>query len=97
MELINEILDLPQIESRKLPLSLKPIPLTEAECECQPMIAPQAQTHGIRVTCPPFKIPNFVNAGRKRVKQVLINLLSDAIKYHKVDGTVVMGCIASTP
>ena len=97
LELINEILDLALIESGRLPLSLEPISLTEVVRECHAMIEPQAQTRGIRMTFPQFKLPYFVKADRTRVKQVLINLLSNAVKYNKVGGTVVVDCIASAP
>ncbi len=97
LELINEILDLAQIESGKLPVSMEPILLTEVMRECQAMIEPQAQKRDIRMTFPRFEIPYFVKADRTRVKQVLINLLSNAVKYNKVGGTVVVDCNASNP
>ena len=97
LELINEILDLALIEAGKLPLSLEPISLNEVVRECQVMIEPQAQKHGIRVTFPRFEIPYFVIADRTRLKQVLINLLSNAIKYNRVDGTVDVAFIARPP
>jgi CheY-like chemotaxis protein len=97
LDLINEILDLAQIESGKLSLSLEPTLLAEVMHECQAMIEPQAQKRGIQVTFPRFEVRHFVNADRTRVKQVLINLLSNAIKYNNVDGTVVVGCIANAP
>ena len=43
LELINEILDLAQIESGKLALSLEPTSLAEVMSECQAMIEPQGQ------------------------------------------------------
>ena len=97
LELINEILDLALIESGKLSLSLEPISLADVMLECQAMIEPQAQKRGISVTFPKFAVPYFVKADRTRVKQVLINLLSNSIKYNKVDGSVVVDCIVSTP
>jgi len=97
LELINEILDLALIESKKLPLSLEPISLTEIMGECHAMIEPQAQKRAIRMTFPRFEIPYFVKADRTRLKQVLINLLSNAIKYNKTGGTVVVDYTASTP
>jgi PAS domain S-box-containing protein len=97
LELINEILDLAQIESGKLALSLEPISLAEVMSECQAMIEPQGQKRGISMTYPGFDTPCFVNADRTRVKQVLINLLSNSIKYNQPKGTVLVGCERSAP
>ena len=97
LELINEILDLALIESGKLSLSLEPISLSEVMRECQAMIEPQAQKRGISVTFHHIEGRYFVEADRTRVKQVLINLLSNSIKYNKGGGTVVVDCIAETP
>jgi len=96
LELINEILDLAQIESGKLSLSLEPTSLAEVVLECQAMIEPQAQGRGIRMTFPQFDLPWFVAADRTRLKQVLINLLSNAVKYNQAGGTVVVDCVGST-
>jgi CheY-like chemotaxis protein len=56
--------------------------------ECRAMIEPQAQKRGIGMRFPQFPIPHFVKADRTRVKQVLINLLFNAIKYNKPGGSV---------
>ncbi len=88
LELINEILDLALIESGKVILSREPVSLVEVMLECQAMIEPQAQKRGISMTFPRFDVPYFVMADRTRVKQILINLLFNAIKYNKPNGTV---------
>ena len=90
LELINEILDLAQIESGRLALSLEPTSLAEVMLECQAMIEPQGQKRGLTMTFPRFDLPCFVDADRTRLKQVLINLLSNAIKYNQPNGTVVV-------
>jgi len=90
LELINEILDLAQIESGRLALSSEPTSLAEVMLECQAMIEPQGQKRGIKMTFPAFDLPCFVNADRTRLKQVLINLLSNALKYNLPNGTVVV-------
>src|SRR3954466_5013289 len=92
LQLINEILDLAQIESGKLALSLEPTSLAEVMLECQTMIEPQGHKRGITMTFPQFDTPYFVDADRTRLKQVLINLLSNATKYNQANGTVVVGC-----
>jgi PAS domain S-box-containing protein len=97
LKLINEILDLAQIESGRLALSLEPTSLAEIMSECQAMIEPQGQKRGIRMTFPQFDTPYFVKADRTRLKQVLINLLSNAIKYNQPNGAVVVDCTPSGP
>jgi PAS domain S-box-containing protein len=96
LDLINEILDLALIESGKLLLSLEPMSLNEVMSDCQAMIEPQAQKSGIHLTFPQFDSPYFVKADRTRVKQILINLLSNSIKYNRADGTVVVNYSANT-
>lgn len=96
LELINEILDLALIESGKVTLSREPISLVEVMLECRAMIEPQAQKRGIIMTFPHFEAPCFVSADRTRLKQVLINLLFNAIKYNQPSGTVTVEC-ASRP
>ena len=97
LDLVNEILDLAQIESGKLTLSTEPFSLAEVMLECQTMIDSQARKRDIGITFPPFEIPCFVKADRTRVKQVLINLLFNAIKYNRPGGTVVVECAPSPP
>ncbi len=95
-KLINEILDLAVIESGKVSLSPEPVLLAEVMLGCQTMIEPQAQQRSVRVTFPLFEVPCFVNADRTRLKQVLINLLSNSIKYNRAGGTVVVDYTSST-
>ncbi|HEY5580884.1 MAG TPA: PAS domain S-box protein, partial [Rhodoferax sp.] len=92
LELINEILDLALIESGRLSLSMEPIALPEVLLDCQAMIEPQAQKSDIRISFPQFNAPCFVNADRTRVKQVIVNLMSNAIKYNRVGGAVEVTC-----
>jgi len=88
LELINEILDLALIESGKLILSQEPVSLGAVLLECRAMIEPQARNRGIPMDFPRFDAPCFVNADRTRLKQVLINLLANAVKYNRPGGTV---------
>jgi signal transduction histidine kinase/ActR/RegA family two-component response regulator len=97
LELINEILDLALIESGKVTLSREPVSLAEVMLECRAMIEPQARKRGVGMTFPRFESPFFVKADRTRVKQVLINLLFNAIKYNKPGGAVAVECTLSPP
>jgi signal transduction histidine kinase/AmiR/NasT family two-component response regulator len=97
LELINEILDLSLIESGKVTLSREPVSLSEVMLECRAMIEPQAHKRSIDMQFPHFESPYFVKADRTRVKQVLINLLFNAIKYNKPGGAVAVECALCPP
>jgi len=97
LELINEILDLALIESGKATLSSEPVLLAEVILECRAMIEPEAQKRGIRMTFSQFDPDCFVKADRTRIKQVLINLLFNAIKYNRTGGMVAVDCVPQPP
>jgi CheY-like chemotaxis protein len=52
----------------------------------------QAKKRGVRMTYAAFDNPIFVKADRTRLKQVLMNFLSNAIKYNKPGGAVTVDC-----
>lgn len=97
LDLINELLDLAQIESGQLPLTLAPVSLAEVMQECQALIEPQATKRGIGVTFPAFALLGSAWADRTRVKQVMLNFLSNAIKYNKAEGAVAVEYALSGP
>jgi signal transduction histidine kinase/ActR/RegA family two-component response regulator len=90
--LINEILDLTAIESGKLVLSSQVLSLNEVLDECRAMIEPQAQGADIDLRFPSFEQPCLVQADATRTKQVLLNLLTNAIKYNRSPGSVDVRC-----
>ncbi len=88
LELINEILDLAMIESDRTTLLQEPVSLHEVLLECQAMVETQAKMRDISMTFPQIEKHCFVFADRIRIKQVLVNLLTNAIKYNRADGSV---------
>ncbi len=95
LELINEILDLSLIESDKMRMVPEPVSLELVMLECQVMLEGQADTHGVAMSFKEMERPYFVKADRTRLKQVLINLIFNAIKYNKPGGTVAVECTLS--
>jgi|GEM_PF-2561635 len=92
LEMINEILDLSAIESGKLSLLREAVSLTEVMSECQSMLEPQTHKLDIHINFLPFDNTWFVYADRIRLKQVLLNLLSNSIDYNREHGTVEVKC-----
>jgi PAS domain S-box-containing protein len=92
LNLINEILDLTRIEARQIQHYMEPVHLGEMLSECQGMIEPQAQQNGIAMHFEPMDMPLLVLADSTRLKQVFINLLTNAIKYNRPQGSVEVLC-----
>lgn len=91
LDLINEILNLAQIESGRLSLSLETVDLDEVLSDCRNMVQPQCEQRGIRLLFPDAH-GLCVEADRMRLRQVLLNLLSNAVKYNRDGGSVVLEC-----
>ena len=91
LSLINEILNLAQIESGRLTVSIESVLLGELLEDCQTMIAPLGARRGVRLQFP-GRCEFGVKADRVRLKQVLLNLLSNAVKYNRDHGAVVVEC-----
>jgi PAS domain S-box-containing protein len=94
LALINEVLDLSLIESGKLSFSAEKMALADVLNDCRTMMEPLAKKRGITMTFPRFNAPYFVMADRTRVRQILVNLISNAIKYNRPNGSIVVNCIA---
>lgn len=87
LELVNEVLDLSSIESGRLTLSPVPIILDELMDECLPLAYPMAQERGITFSLPPRSGCALI-ADRVRLKQAIVNLLTNAVKYNRREGRV---------
>ncbi len=88
LSLINEVLDISRIDSRKLSISLEPVALNEVVDEVVRLMEPLARGAEIGVEVVESDLRSFVRADRQRLKQVLLNLLSNAIKYNRHGGRV---------
>ncbi|MBT4258950.1 MAG: response regulator, partial [Nitrospina sp.] len=91
LTLINEILDLAAIESGKSTLSIEPINLENLIEEVLSLTRPQAEKYGIKLINNIQSVSNFsILCDKTRLKQVLLNLISNAIKYNSQDGAVTL-------
>ena len=90
--LINEILDLTAIESGRLALNSQVMSLDEVFEDCESMTGPQAHGAGVAVHFSRLEPSCLVLADATRTKQVLLNLLTNAIKYNRSGGRVEVSC-----
>ncbi|MBI4382507.1 MAG: response regulator [Nitrospinae bacterium] len=91
LELINEILDLSRIEAGKMTLSPENVDLVPLLEETVSFLLPFAQQRKVSIVdTVPKSIPIVVFADFTRLKQALLNLLTNAVKYNNLGGTVVI-------
>jgi PAS domain S-box-containing protein len=89
LELIDEVLDLARIEAGAMTVSVEPVALGELVAQAVQMAQPLAGRHGITLILPSAGGPEvWVGADRRRLLQVLGNLLSNGIKYNRPQGSV---------
>jgi PAS domain S-box-containing protein len=95
LDLINEILDISRIESGQMSLSAEPVEISEVIDEVVALISPQADARRVTVATGSAACDQYVMADRQRLKQVLLNLTSNAVKYNRSEGSVTIACDAS--
>ncbi|HEY0064596.1 MAG TPA: ATP-binding protein [Telluria sp.] len=96
LTLINEILDLAKVESGTVALSMEPVALDDMLAECRDMVEPMGRPRRIRMLFPD-RTGAVLLADRTRLKQVLLNLLTNAVKYNREMGAVVFDCTPQGP
>ncbi|MBC7377810.1 MAG: response regulator, partial [Burkholderiaceae bacterium] len=87
LSLIEGTLDIARIEAGKLTLTVRPMQFSDLVHEIASMFELQASGKGLRFhfeaggVLPDVVLPEVVRADEKRVRQILINLLGNAIKF----------------
>ncbi len=91
LSLINEVLDITRIEAGKLDASPEPVAVLDLIREVVNLTQTLAAERGIHITIDELSLNDrWVHADRQRLRQVLLNLISNAIKYNTDRGQVVL-------
>ena len=91
LELINEILDLAQIESGNLVLTIHSYGLKDILEFCLKIIKPSADELSLQIENRTETLPDVnIQVDERRFKQIVLNLLSNAVKYNREKGKVIV-------
>ena len=91
LRLVNDILNVERIRKGRLEYDLKPVHLSELVQELDPMIAPQLAAKSLRYAVY-LTDADVVMADREKLAQVIINLISNAVKFTPEGGSVTIDC-----
>jgi CheY-like chemotaxis protein len=86
---VNDILDVAQVESGQMSMSLEPVDVHHLVEDMRPLIETELQKLNIKMTVEAYCDGSvWVMADHMKIKQVLLNLLSNAAKYNRENGFI---------
>lgn len=91
LALVNDVLELNQAESGQLALSRQPVDLRKLVCEVLALQEPMAMDMDLKLIPPPADESGqgiWAQADPRRLREVVTNLVSNAIKYNRPSGAV---------
>ncbi|GAO36931.1 hypothetical protein SCT_2346 [Sulfuricella sp. T08] len=91
LELITEVLDMTSIESGQMELALEPVDVAPIVRECMDLMQPLAVQRHVELISQ-ANCGCAVQADRLRLRQILLHLLSNAIKYNQYGGSAQIEC-----
>ena len=84
---MNDILDMSRLETGDFEITPEPFKLAAVMVSCHDLSASRRRRAGVELSCDvPAALPDIV-ADKRAVKQILINLISNAIKFTDRGGT----------
>jgi len=89
---INDILNFAKLEAGEVRFDIGPVEMRDALAIASSLMEPQAAAKGVHfnyLPCPPGVI---AWADRERVQQIILNLLSNGVKYTNPGGSVQLAC-----
>jgi PAS domain S-box-containing protein len=88
LDLITDILDMAKIEAGKMELNFERVDLAETIDDCMRLLAERAEKAGVRLSADTVDDGLSVVADRRAAKQILINLMTNAVKFTPAHGHV---------
>jgi signal transduction histidine kinase/ActR/RegA family two-component response regulator len=98
LDLINEILDISQIESGHMSMSPEPVLVGDVVGDAVSLLRSLAEERGVHlIGGTDHGCGHYIFADRQRLKQILLNLIGNGIKYNRQGGSVSISCFQPVP
>jgi signal transduction histidine kinase len=95
--LINDLLNFARVERGRVEYAIEPVSVIEALADVAPLIEPQLQAKGLAYDVVPPQRDLRVAADRDKLRQILVNILSNALKFTPRGGRVGLRVTAPEP
>ena len=90
MSLTNDLLDLAKIEAGKMELQFAPVDVNKIIRDCVALMQPQAARERVIVRLSLYERLPHVMADERSLRQIMLNLMSNAVKYNEPGGQVIV-------
>ncbi|WP_041413889.1 MULTISPECIES: ATP-binding protein [Sinorhizobium] len=88
LSVVNTMLDVSKIEAGRYELVPEPFRVADAIAACEAMLSHQAREKGVMLASRVTRAVGEINADRRAVQQILINLVGNAVKFTDKGGLV---------
>ena len=95
LSVVNTMLDMSKIEAGRYELMLEDVDLAQSLTECERMLSLQAQTKGVKLTSRLPRGLGDITADGRALRQMVINLVGNAIKFTDAGGAVIIDAARS--
>lgn len=95
LSVVNSMLDMCRIEAGRYELLVEPFRLSETVFDCEKMLALQAREKGVTLTSRIARNVDEVHADPRAMRQILINLVGNAIKFTETGGVITVDAARS--
>ena len=89
LNLINDLLELSRIEAGRLPLDINDIDTTDLIEQVVPVVRPLFDKKGLSLSIEAKEKPPIIRSDVSKVRQVILNLLSNALKFTETGGVTI--------
>ena len=92
VHIIDDVITISRLEAGHVTYHIMPVCAADAMNAAQHIVSPLAMRRGIRLAVDATNEPLMVDADPEKVRQILVNLTANAVKFTRPPGTVTLGC-----
>lgn len=91
--LINHVLDYAKVDAGAVRFKLEDVAVRDVLATCEALIAPQLRAKGLELCYVPCDSRIVARVDREKLQQIVLNLMSNAVKFTDPGGRVTLDCM----